>query len=87
MLGNIHGYGVSANANQARESYQQAMVLAHELGMRPLEAQCHLALGELAGKTGHRQEAQQHLTVAVTMFREMGMQTWPERAESALRVL
>jgi tetratricopeptide (TPR) repeat protein len=87
FLGNIQSYGASTNANQAREYYQQALVLAHELGMRPLKAQCHSALGELAGKTGDRQEAQQQLTVAITMFRDMGMQTWPERAESALRAL
>jgi hypothetical protein len=55
--------------------------------MRPLEAQCHLALGELAGKTGHRQEAQDQLTVAVRMFREMDMHTWPEQAESVLKAL
>jgi len=55
--------------------------------MRPVEAQCHLALGELASKTGLRQEAQKKLTVALTMFREMGMQHWPEQAESALKAL
>jgi tetratricopeptide (TPR) repeat protein len=87
LLGNIHGYAESASANQAREAYSEALALAHELGMRPLEAQCHLALGELAAKTGNKQLAQDHLTVAVRMFREMGMQTWPEQAESVLKTL
>ena len=87
LLGNVHSYGESANANQAREVYQEALVLAHELGMRPLEAQCHLALGELAAKTGNKQRARDQLSVAVRMFREMGMQTWPEKAESALKAL
>ena len=66
LLGNIHGYGESANANQAREAYQEALALAHELGMRPLEAQCHLALGELAAKTGNKQQARDQLSVAVS---------------------
>lgn len=87
LLGNIHGYGASANANQARERYQQALALARELGMRPLHAQCHLALGEFAAKAGNRQEAQEQLTVALTMFREMRMQTWPEQAEALLKAL
>ena len=87
LLGNIHRCGMSADASQARKDYQEALALAHELGMRPLEAQCHLALGELASKTGNKQQARDQLTVAVRMFREMGMQTWPEQAESALRAL
>jgi hypothetical protein len=52
LLGNIHGYGASANMTQARESYQQALVLAHELGMRPLEGQSFRARG--AGQEGRR---------------------------------
>jgi predicted ATPase/class 3 adenylate cyclase len=87
LLGNIHGYRESANANQTQEAYREARTLAHELGMRPLEAQCHLALGELAAKTGNKQQARDQLSVAVRMFREMDMQTWPERAESALKAL
>jgi tetratricopeptide (TPR) repeat protein len=87
LMGNIQGYGTCTHAAQAREHYQQALLRAHQLSMRPLEAQSHLALGELARKTGHKQEAQEQFTVALTMFREMGMQTWPEQAESALRAL
>ena len=87
LLGNIHGYGASANANQARENYQQALVLAHELGMRPLQAQCHFALGELAKKAGEKPGAQEQLSTAVSMFREMGMQSWLEKAESVLKDL
>jgi tetratricopeptide (TPR) repeat protein len=79
LLGNIHGYGASANTQQARESYQQARALAHELGMRPLEAQCHFALGELAKKSSDQRGAREHLDTAAAMFREMGMQSWLER--------
>jgi len=63
------------------------MELAEALGMRPLLAQCHLALGELSRNAGQGQEAQQHLTIGVTMFREMGMQFWLEKADSALGAL
>ena len=62
-------------------------MLAHELDMRPLEAQCHFALGALASKMGDGQEAQQQVTLALTRFREMGMHYWLEETESALRAL
>ena len=87
LLGNIYGYGASANANRAREHYHQALVLAHELGMRPLAAQCHFALGELAKKAGEKRGAQEQLSMALSMFREMGMQFWLEKTEAALKDL
>jgi tetratricopeptide (TPR) repeat protein len=87
LLGKIYGYGAAPNVDQARDCYQPASVLAHKLGMRPLEAHRHLALAELASKTGHGQEAQARLVNAVTMFREMGMRYWRERAEAALRTV
>src|SRR5262249_5405974 len=87
LLGNIYRCERSADLSQARAAYHEALALAHELGMRPLKAQCHLALGELAAKRGNKQQARDQLTVAVEMFREMGMQTWPEQAESALKAL
>ena len=52
--------------------------------MRPLEAQCHFALGELAEKAGERREAQEQFSAAASMFREMGMQFPLEKAEFAL---
>jgi Tfp pilus assembly protein PilF len=84
LLGNIYGYGASANATQARENYQQALVLAHDLAMRPLEAQCHFALGELAKKAGEKPRAQEQFNTAMSMFHEMGMQFWLESALKAL---
>jgi hypothetical protein len=43
------------------------------LGMRPLVAHCHLGLGKLYRRTGKGEQAQEHLTTATTMYREMGM--------------
>ena len=44
--------------------------------MRPLIAHCHLGLGKLYRRTGKREQAQEHLTTATTMYREMGMAYW-----------
>ena len=41
--------------------------------MRPLVAHCQFGLGKLYRRTAKRQEAQEHLTTATTLYREMGM--------------
>ena len=51
--------------------------------MRPRIAHCHLGLGTLYRRTGKRQEAQEHLTTATTMYREMDMRFWLAQAEGA----
>ena len=58
-----------------------------ELGMRPLVAHCHLGLGKLYRRTGKPEQAQEHLTTATTMYREMGMTYWLEKAEAEMREL
>ena len=55
--------------------------------MRPLVAHCHLGLGKLYQRTGKRQQAQEHLTTATTMYREMAMRFWLEQGEAELREL
>jgi hypothetical protein len=50
--------------------------------MRPLVAHCHLGLGKLYRRTNKREQAREHLTTATTMYREMGMTYWLEKAEA-----
>jgi hypothetical protein len=54
----------------------------HVVGMRPLVAHCHLGLGKLYRRTDKREQAQEHLATATTMYREMGMTYWLEKAEA-----
>src|SRR5262249_46822221 len=61
-------------------AYRQALTRATELGMRPLVAHCHLGLGTLYRRTGDHAKAEEHLTIATTMYREMGMAFWLEKA-------
>jgi len=65
--------------------YTQALVRANDLGMRPLAAHCHLALGELCENNGDHAKAAEHLTTAARMYREMDMGFWLPRAEAALK--
>jgi hypothetical protein len=52
--------------------------------MRPLAAYCHLGLGTLCRGSGDHAKAQEHLTIAATMYREMDMGVWLEKAEAEL---
>jgi hypothetical protein len=72
LLGEIASHGDSAEVGMANANFWEAKALADELGMRPLAAHCHLGLGKLYQRTGKPAEAQEHLTTATTMYREMG---------------
>jgi AAA ATPase domain/Adenylate and Guanylate cyclase catalytic domain len=63
----------------------KALALAEPRGMRPLVAHCHLGLGKLYRRTGKREQAQEHLATAMTMYRDMGMRFWLEQAEAELK--
>jgi class 3 adenylate cyclase/tetratricopeptide (TPR) repeat protein len=67
-------------AERAATDYRAALALASELRMRPLVAHCHLGLGKLYRRIGKRDQAQEHLTTATTMYREMDMTYWLHRA-------
>ena len=69
---------------EAETAYREALTRASDLGMRPLVAHCHLGLGKLYRRTGDGAKAQEHLTTATTMYREMGMGFWLEKAEAEL---
>jgi tetratricopeptide (TPR) repeat protein len=68
----------------AETSYFEALALAEPRGMRPLVGHCHLGLGKLDRRTGKRKQAHEHLTIATTMYREMGMTYWLEKAEAEM---
>ena len=75
------------SVGEAEARYREGLVLAVELGMRPLVGHCHLGLGKLYGRTGKPEQAREHLTTAVTMYREMDMRFWLEKAEAETRAL
>jgi class 3 adenylate cyclase/tetratricopeptide (TPR) repeat protein len=75
------------SVDRAAELYAAARILAEKLGMRPLVAHCHLGLGKLYRRTDKREQAQEHLATATTMYREMGMTYWLEKAEAELIAL
>jgi tetratricopeptide (TPR) repeat protein len=82
LVGEIAAWRNPPERDQAPTHYRQALALAEELGMRPLVAHCHLGLGKLYRRTGKHEQAQEPLTTATTMYREMDMQFWLEKVKT-----
>jgi predicted ATPase len=55
LLGDIAARREPSESAQAEAHYQQALALAEELGMRPLQAHSHRGLGMLYAATGQRE--------------------------------
>ena len=64
--------------------YRQALTVANEVGMKPLQAHCHRALGALYSRTERRRQARSELATAVRKYRAMGMAFWLPQAEAML---
>jgi class 3 adenylate cyclase/tetratricopeptide (TPR) repeat protein len=84
LLGEIHWRRTPPDVDQAAAHYHQALALAEELSMRPLQAHCHLGLGTLYAKMGRREQAHAALSTAIELYRAMEMTFWLPEAEAAL---
>ena len=84
LLGEIAAHRDPPEAEQAEAHYQQALALAEELGMRPLQAHCHRGLGTLYAATGQREQARAALAAALALYRAMDMTFWIPQAEAVL---
>jgi tetratricopeptide (TPR) repeat protein len=87
LLADVATHPDRFDAEQGEAHYRQALALAEPRGMRPLVAHCHLGLSRLCTRTGQRPEAQEHVTTAWTLYREMDMPFWREQAEVEMAVL
>jgi tetratricopeptide (TPR) repeat protein len=84
QLGVIYAHARSPDAVQAKAHYQQALVLADELGMRPLQAHCHRSLDLLYAMVNRQYQAYAALTTAIELYRAMNMTFWLPQAEATL---
>ena len=84
LLGEIASHPARLEVDAAEAHFRQALALAEELSLRPLVAHCHLGLGKLYRRTGDQRRPQEHLTTATTMYREMDMSFWLEKAEEEM---
>jgi tetratricopeptide (TPR) repeat protein len=84
QLGAVHANAEPPDVAPAEAHYRQALALAEELGMRPLQAHCHHGLGQLYCQTGRREQARAALATAIALYRAMAMAFWLPQAEAAL---
>ena len=77
VLGEI---AAERSPTEAADHYREALALASELGMRPLQAHCHLGVARVTGAADER-------TAAVDLYRAMNMRYWLEQAEKEIREL
>jgi tetratricopeptide (TPR) repeat protein len=84
LLGEVAARREPPERDQASDYYRQALALAEELGMRPLQAHCHRGLGMLYGTLGQQEQARRELSIAIELYRTMAMTFWLPQAEAAL---
>jgi tetratricopeptide (TPR) repeat protein len=84
LLGEVATHQAPLEIELAEHHYRQALALAEELGMRPLQAHCHRGLGTLYARTGQREQARTALSTAIEMYQSMEMTFWLPETEAAL---
>jgi DNA-binding NtrC family response regulator/tetratricopeptide (TPR) repeat protein len=84
QLGVVQAHADPPDAAPAEADYRQALALAAELGMRPLQAHSHRGLGTLYAKLGQREQAHTELAAAIELYRAMEMTFWLPHAQAAL---
>jgi class 3 adenylate cyclase/tetratricopeptide (TPR) repeat protein len=84
QLGVVQAHADPLDAAQAAAHYQQALALAEELGMRPLQAHCHRDLGTLYATIGQSEQARTELSTAIDMYTSMDMTFWLPQTEASL---
>jgi class 3 adenylate cyclase/tetratricopeptide (TPR) repeat protein len=84
LLGEIAAHRPPPEVAPAEAAYRQALALAGELGMRPLQAHCHHGLGTLYATLGQQEQARAELSAAIALYRAMDMQCWLPQAEGRL---
>jgi tetratricopeptide (TPR) repeat protein len=84
LLGKIAAQSEPPDLEPAATHYRQAITLAEESGMRPLQAHCYHGLGSLYFTLGRGEQARIALSTAIDLYRAMDMTFWLPQAEAAL---
>jgi tetratricopeptide (TPR) repeat protein len=84
LLGDIAARRDPPESAQGEAHYRQALALAEELGMRPLQAHCHRGLGTLYATIGRSEQSRSELITAIELYRAMAMTFWLPQAEATL---
>ena len=83
LMGEVAAAQTPPLVDEAEAAYREALTMAQEMGMRPLEARCRFGLGALYQRAARPVEAGAELAHAVEGLRALGMETWLARVEAA----
>ena len=72
----------SRQIKEAPHTYQLTINLAEELNMKPLQAHCHLKLGQHYAKIEKTDLARSEFLNAIDLYRSLGMAFWLPMAEA-----
>ena len=86
LLGEVASRQEPPNVQDAEAYYSRALALGSELGMRPLEAHCHLGLGKLYLQMARFDKSRAEFSQSIKLYDEMGMKFWLAKAEVASSV-
>ena len=81
VLGDLAAYEDPAAIKEGKVYLDRALAAAIELGMRPLEAHCHLSQGKLYLRTSDFYHAEMELNRAAEIYRLLQMNFWLEQTE------
>ena len=87
LLGDLLARHHPARLTHAEASYKEALSLAQELGMRPLQAHCYLGLGQIHSQSKIARVARSELHAASELYQSMGMPFWLARADLDLAAI
>ncbi|HWH80588.1 MAG TPA: hypothetical protein VNT76_24570, partial [Candidatus Binatus sp.] len=81
LRGDIAMHLMPKHIEQAEARYREALSLAGDMAMRPLQAHCHAALSQVYAAAGNPERARNELSAARELFRDMGMSGFLPNAE------
>jgi tetratricopeptide (TPR) repeat protein len=84
LLGDIAVRRDPPEGGPAAAHYRQALTLAEELGMRPLQAHCRRGLGTLYAGLDQWEQARMELGTARALYQAMDMTFWLPQVEAVL---
>jgi hypothetical protein len=83
VLGDIVAH-TDPSTNESEVFYHRALTLGHELGMRPLEAHCHAALGKFNRSRNVADLARKEFCRAIELYDSMKMTLWSAPIRASL---
>jgi len=87
LLGDVAWGHNPPKTQQAESYYRHASALSLELGMRPLQAHCHVGLGKAYAAIGAVEQARPEMAAAIDLYRSMEMNLWLAQADAAVRTI